>query len=185
MQFNTYTIAGVHIAAELVNNRSAELAFLTALLTRYGVHEPVVTPAPAAELRLWADQLRPIFVVTDPAAQAALAADLLVRSDCRPRLVSHDGMPHHLHYAPLDAVLAARVKALTAAGIAHLIADGGGRRLGCCQRGGCPVVFLDTSRNGRRRFCSVRCANAVNVSSHRTRKRQAAGPAEARPGAGS
>jgi hypothetical protein len=182
VQFNTYTISGVRIAVELINNPAAELSFLTSLLSQYRVHQPVVTRAVAGELQLWAGQLRPVFAATDPHAQAALAGALLVASDCRPRLVSHDDMPHHLHYTPLDAALPARVKALTAAGLAHLIADGGGPRLGCCQRGGCGVVFFDTSRNGRRRFCSVRCANAFNVSSHRARKRQAAYLTTAGPG---
>ncbi|HLU95849.1 MAG TPA: CGNR zinc finger domain-containing protein, partial [Thermobifida alba] len=41
--------------------------------------------------------------------------------------------------------------------------------LGCCARDGCRTVFVDTSRNGRRRFCSVTCANRVNVAAHRAR----------------
>ena len=36
-----------------------------------------------------------------------------------------------------------------------------------------PANFIDTSRNGRRHFCSVRCANHVNVANHRLRRRQA------------
>jgi predicted RNA-binding Zn ribbon-like protein len=38
---------------------------------------------------------------------------------------------------------------------------------------GCGTVFIDTSRNGRRHFCSVRCANQVNVANHRRRRREA------------
>ena len=63
--------------------------------------------------------------------------------------------------------------ALTAAGLAHVIDDGGGERLRACSRAGCGVVFADTSRNGRRRVCSVRCANQVNVANHRLRRRHA------------
>jgi predicted RNA-binding Zn ribbon-like protein len=37
------------------------------------------------------------------------------------------------------------------------------------------VAFADVSRNGLRRFCSVRCANVVNVTRHRVRRRAAAG----------
>ncbi|HEV3295189.1 MAG TPA: CGNR zinc finger domain-containing protein [Streptosporangiaceae bacterium] len=33
---------------------------------------------------------------------------------------------------------------------------------------------MDVSRNGRRRFCSLRCANQVNVANHRLRQRHAA-----------
>ena len=104
------------------------------------------------------------------AERAELVNDLLVESDCRPRLLLHDGLPYHLHYRPLAGDLAARVKAFTAAGLAYLIAEGWGG-LGRCQREGCATAFVDTSRNGTRRFCSVRCANQVNVSNHRVRRR--------------
>jgi predicted RNA-binding Zn ribbon-like protein len=114
-------------------------------------------------------RLRPAFGA-DADEQAALVDALLVAADCRPRLVSHDGQAPHIHEAPLDAALHLRVMALTAAGLAQLIADGFGSRLNSCHRDGCPVVFVDVSRNGRRRFCSVRCANAVNVARHRARK---------------
>ena len=74
----------------------------------------------------------------------------------------------------MRAGLVARVKALTAGGLAHMIDGGGGSRLRTCQRAGCGTAFVDTSRNGRRRFCSLTCANQVNVAKHRTRQRQAA-----------
>ncbi|WP_218158630.1 CGNR zinc finger domain-containing protein [Streptosporangium canum] len=34
---------------------------------------------------------------------------------------------------------------------------------------GCDVAYVDTSRNGRRRFCSTRCSNRVYVADHRRR----------------
>jgi predicted RNA-binding Zn ribbon-like protein len=80
-------------------------------------------------------------------------------------------LPHGL--GSVHAGLAARVKALTAAGLAHAIDDGAGSRLRACSRASCGIVFIDTSRNGRRHFCSVRCANHVNVANHRLRRRQA------------
>jgi predicted RNA-binding Zn ribbon-like protein len=89
-------------------------------------------------------------------------------------MVTHaTGQPFHFHYVSAHAGLAARVKALTAAGLAHVIDDGAGSRLRACTRAGCRIVFIDTSRNGRRHFCSVRCANQVNVANHRLRQRQA------------
>ncbi|ROO87394.1 putative RNA-binding Zn ribbon-like protein [Actinocorallia herbida] len=171
MQFNTYTAAGAHIAADLVNQPSPHAAWLTDLLSGHDVHQATADDAMVEDLRQWTLRLRPVFETTS-AQQATLVDALLIAADCHPRLVSHDGLAHHLHYAPLHAPLPARVKALTAAGLAHLIADGAGGRLGRCGRSGCPLVFLDTSRNGRRHFCSVRCANAVNVSRYRTRHRQ-------------
>jgi predicted RNA-binding Zn ribbon-like protein len=173
MQFNTYTAAGARIAADLVNDKAPDGPSLAALLDSYEIQQPAVTAAMLAELRPWASRLRHVFTAGGPAERAACADALLVAAACMPRLVSHDGLPHHLHYAPVDASLPVRVKALTAAGLAQVIADGEGHRLGQCQRDECPVVFVDTSRNGRRCFCCVRCANAVNVSRHRSRQRRA------------
>jgi predicted RNA-binding Zn ribbon-like protein len=171
VQFNTYTSSGAHIAAALVNDPMADVAAVGALLAGFDVEEPKPTEAELAELRAWTARLRSVFEPRAEAARAELVNDLLVESDCRPRLISHDGLPYHLHYKPLAGDLAARVKAFTAAGLAYLIAEGWGGRLGRCQREGCGTAFVDTSRNGTRRFCSVRCANQVNVGNYRVRHR--------------
>jgi hypothetical protein len=169
MQFNTYTAAGAHIAAGLVNDPVLTEPTLAGLLSAYSVHQPVPGPATLGLLSDWTRRLRPVFGA-GPDEQAALVDALLVAADCRPRLVRHHGQAPHIHEAPLDAALHARVMALTAAGLAQLIADGFGTRLNHCHRDGCRFVFVDVSRNGRRRFCSVRCANVVNVARHRARK---------------
>jgi predicted RNA-binding Zn ribbon-like protein len=175
MQFNTYTGAGAQIAAWMVNNPAADGPALGAALAGYDVHEPAPTVAQARALRPWTQRLRAVFEAGPVAEKAELADSLLAAADCRPRLVSHGaGLPFHLHYAPLRQQLTGRVRALTAAGLAHLIDDGHGARLGSCARPGCGIVFIDTSRNGRQRFCSVRCANQVNVARHRSRQREAA-----------
>ena len=175
MQFNTYTVAGAHIAVWLVNHSGCGAAALAAELRRREVHAPAVTMDEAAALRPWAARLREVFAAAAATDKAVLTDALLVAADCRPRLVSHGaGQPHHFHYAPVETGLAARVRALTAAGLAHVIDGGGGTRLRACDRDGCGVAFLDTSRNGRRHFCGVRCANQVNVANHRRRQRPAA-----------
>jgi predicted RNA-binding Zn ribbon-like protein len=176
MQFNTYTAAGAHIAAWLVNNPSCRAPDLAAVLESYDVHQPVTTAAQIRTLRPWVRRLRAVFEAGTVAEKAERADALLVAADCRPRLVRHGaGLPFHLHYASVRTGLPARVKALTAAGVAHVIDEGGGSRLRACDRDGCGVVFIDTSRSGRRHFCSVRCANQVNVANHRFRRRQAHG----------
>jgi predicted RNA-binding Zn ribbon-like protein len=177
MQFNTYTVAGAHIAVWLVNHPAVEAAALAAELQRREVHGAPATAAEAAALRPWAARLRAVFEAADVADKARLADALLVAADCRPRLVSHAaGQPFHFHYAPVETGLAARVRALTAAGLGHVVDGGAGARLRACDRPGCGVAFIDTSRNGRRRFCSVRCANQVNVATHRQRRRAAQPP---------
>ena len=174
MQFNTYTVAGAHIAVWLVNHPGTGAAALAAELHRHEVHGAPPTEAEATALHPWAARLREVFEAAAVADKAQLTDALLVAADCRPRLVSHGGgRPFHFHYAPVETGLAARVRALTAAGLGHVVDGGGGARLRACDRPGCGVAFIDTSRNGRRRFCSVRCANQVNVASHRQRRRAA------------
>jgi predicted RNA-binding Zn ribbon-like protein len=173
MQFNTYTVAGAHIAAWLVNNPTPEPPALAAVLNSYDVHQPAATTAQMRALRLWTRRLREVFEADTVAGKPERTDALLIAAECRPRLVSHGpGLPFHLHYAPVRTGLTARVKALTAAGLAHIIDNGEGSRLRTCSRSGCGTAFIDTSRNGRRHFCSVRCANQVNVANHRLRKRQ-------------
>lgn len=171
MQFNSYNSAGAHIAAALANEPPTDAERFAALLDGYDVHEPMPTEAQLTEIREWAARLRTVFEATTDAEQASIVDALLIASDCRPRLISHNSLPFHLHYAPLTDDLATRTKGLTAAGLAHVITEAGGQRLGSCHRAGCPTVFVDTSRNGTRHFCSVRCANIVNVANHRARRR--------------
>ena len=169
MQFNTYTSSGAHIAAALVNDPMTDAAAVGALLAGFDVEEPVPGEAELADLRNWTARLRSVFEPRAEAVRAELVNDLLVESDCRPRLISHDGLPYHLHYKPLAGDLAARVKAFTAAGLAYLIAEGWGSRLGRCQREGCATTFVDTSRNGTRRYCSTSCQNRVKTAVFRAR----------------
>ena len=174
MQFNTYTVAGAHIAVWLVNHPAPSPPDLAAMLDSYDVHQPGTNAAQIRPLRPWTQRLRELFEAATVAEKAERADALLIAADCRPRLVRHGpGLPYHFHHAPVASGLAARVKALTAAGLAHVIDDGDGLRLRTCGRAGCGTAFIDTSRNGRRHFCSVRCANQVNVARHRQRRRQA------------
>jgi predicted RNA-binding Zn ribbon-like protein len=159
----------------MANNQGADPAAFGAVLAGYDVHEPTVSWRQVRALKSWAGCLRTVFEAGTEAERAQRADALLLAADCRPRLVRHaDGLPFHLHYAPVRAGLAARVRALTAGGLAHMIDEGSGFRLRVCQRAGCETAFLDVSRNGRRRFCSLRCANQVNVANHRLRHRHAA-----------
>ncbi|MBF8192938.1 CGNR zinc finger domain-containing protein [Nonomuraea sp. K274] len=75
----------------------------------------------------------------------------------------------HLHFYSHDADVVSRAKDTSAGGLAMAMSFAGGRRLGRCDREGCATVYVDTSRNGRRRFCSLACANRVNVAAHRAR----------------
>jgi predicted RNA-binding Zn ribbon-like protein len=47
----------------------------------------------------------------------------------------------------------------------------GADRMRACESSPCQDVFIDTSRNKSRRFCSERCANRYNVAAFRERKK--------------
>jgi predicted RNA-binding Zn ribbon-like protein len=52
----------------------------------------------------------------------------------------------------------------------EVVAGASGGRLRQCAGDNCPLVFVDTSRPGNRRWCSMqRCGNRAKVAAHRTR----------------
>jgi predicted RNA-binding Zn ribbon-like protein len=56
-------------------------------------------------------------------------------------------------------------------GLAYTIAERGPERLGLCDALPCRKVFVDTTTNSSRRYCSDRCATRANVAAYRARKR--------------
>ena len=77
--------------------------------------------------------------------------------------------------APGDGPLADDYAAGASMGLAMAFLDLGAERFGTCAADGCSGVFLDTSRNRSRRYCSDRCATRENVAALRSRRRAAAG----------
>jgi predicted RNA-binding Zn ribbon-like protein len=60
---------------------------------------------------------------------------------------------------------------------ARLLIDADPARLRRCDAPGCSLWFLDTSRNGRRRWCSMaRCGNRAKVAAHYRRNRDLTPP---------
>ena len=55
--------------------------------------------------------------------------------------------------------------------LARVIGVGAAARLGTCGADERDRVFLDSSKNGSRRFCSTACQNRVKASSFRRRHR--------------
>ena len=56
-------------------------------------------------------------------------------------------------------------------GLTMAFLDLGPERFGTCASEGCSGVFIDTSRNRSRRYCSDRCATRENVAALRSRRR--------------
>jgi hypothetical protein len=168
VHFNPYGGAAAELAAALVNTDPDSTADTLLDLLREHGYKPLgaLDDTQARDLTAWAARLSPVFDHTPD--QVSLVNDLLAEAAAKPYISTHDDRPPHLHFAPEHAPTPHRVRAFTAAGLAHAVCEDPGR-LGRCARPGCRTVYVDTSRNGRRRFCTTRCANRVHVADHRTR----------------
>ncbi|MCG5213988.1 CGNR zinc finger domain-containing protein [Streptosporangium sp. KLBMP 9127] len=131
-----------------------------------------VTEEEAAELGAVAAALRVVF---DAVAAGALddAAHqvnrLLSETEARPHLDRHDGEPWHLHFHGAGGGPARDWAASCATGLAIVLGSDLHDRLGVCTAPGCDRVYVDTSRNGMRRFCSTACQNRVKSAAFRAR----------------
>lgn len=170
MEFNPYGGTAARVAAALVNAGPAAADGLVATVRAEGMSLAGLTDAQAHAVVAWAQRLRRVFDEPDVNGRVDLINQLLADSTCRPYISRHDGRPPHLHYSGEHDDQVRRIQAYTAGGLAHLVCDDPDR-MGQCMREGCGVVFVDTSRNGRRRFCSSRCATRVHVTQHRQRQR--------------
>lgn len=82
-----------------------------------------------------------------------------------------DGGRYHLAPVHSDAGPLALL-APVAEAAAKLLGEADPARLRQCDAEECALWFLDTSRNGRRRWCSMaRCGNRAKVAAHYRRKR--------------
>lgn len=132
------------------------------------------TPAEVEELRGYAARLRETFVAVDDgrADDACLGVNALLRdTQAMPVLARHDDAPWHLHFHAVDAALAPSWVAPMATGLAVVLGNPMQDRLGVCSAPACDRVFVDTSRNGTRRFCSTACQNRVKASAFRARQK--------------
>ncbi|MCF3106543.1 CGNR zinc finger domain-containing protein [Streptomyces roseoverticillatus] len=167
MHFNHYGGESARLAAELANGRLPWTPReLEPVLEAHGIVERVLTPAQAAEIWDWSRRLAACFGAQPLAQRCAEINALLADAASRPYISLHDGVPH-MHYSAVGADPAAHIKAVTAAGLSYVVCSAGPGRLGRCARGTCDRAFVDTSRNGRRSYCTVRCANNDAVARHR------------------
>lgn len=110
-------------------------------------------------------------IVDEPghAARAELLNEQLAQSSAYPRLTDHDGEGWHLHYRDDVQSLPYVLRAIISVGTSLHLVTRGMDRLGRCAASPCRNVVVDVTRNGRQRFCSVRCANRAAVRRHRAR----------------
>jgi predicted RNA-binding Zn ribbon-like protein len=95
---------------------------------------------------------------------------ILAESNALPQLVRHDDFDWHIHAVPLDAPLADRMRVEAALALVDIIRADATDRLRECEAHDCDGVLVDLSRNGSKRFCSVRCGNRMNMIAYRERQ---------------
>ena len=133
-----------------------------------------VGPDDHAQTRAVIDAWLPVVDARDATERAALLNAQMAALAAYPRLTDHDGEGWHLHYRDEDQSLAAVLAAVISVGTALHLTTRGMSRLRRCEAGEepgdpCRNVVVDVTRNGRQRFCSVRCANRAAVRRHRAR----------------
>jgi predicted RNA-binding Zn ribbon-like protein len=119
-----------------------------------------------------AEQLRAVFEYLDRGnidAAARRLNDLLAKHPANPHLANEDGV-WRLHHHRADAALLPMWTSICAEGIARMIGAQSAHRLGICVATNCDRVYVDTTKNGSRRFCSITCQNRTKTAAFRRRK---------------
>jgi predicted RNA-binding Zn ribbon-like protein len=140
------------------------------------------TEAELAEVRQARDLLRRVWTL-DRDAAALEVNEMLDTAETLPRLARHDGIDWHLHATKPDAPLAVRIRVESALALVDVIRTGETGRLRACAAADCAGLLVDLSRNGSKRFCSVRCSNRVNMIAFRERGEKVSPDGAGTPGA--
>lgn len=164
-------MTGVRLAVALVNlTEPWSIAELDSALKENWVGQVEVTQPVCDGLHQLAGGLMLVFEAPTTSTRCDAINRLLI-GRAAPFLTMHDDLPPHLHFAATEDALVERVAAFMAGSLAIFTVESGGHRLGACERRTCRNVYADTSLNGRRTYCSARCANSDAVERHRERKR--------------
>jgi predicted RNA-binding Zn ribbon-like protein len=189
VNFNSHTDAVLAVAVTLVNTltpgqargrpyappdgAALPAAARAALQADGSSDRPPLALAEGEQVGAVAAELRPVFeavAVGDVDAAARTVNALLAQTGAHPFLDRHDGEPWHLHFHGADESLATGWAAGCATGLAVVLGSAEASRLGVCTAPRCDRVYVDTSRNGTRRFCSTACQNRVKAAVFRERQ---------------
>lgn len=179
MEIDRYVGVGVTVAVDLVNilvvDRSDDVVDR---LRRVFAFDPVsaaeVEDRHSGPLASLAEELHAVIGALDRGDQDAAAAAinaLLDRSPAHPHLAKEGGS-WTLHHHPPTTELVASWTAICGEGLARLVGAGFGERAHLCEAADCRRAYVDTTKNGTRRFCSTTCQNRVKAAARRRRQAQ-------------
>lgn len=161
-------------SAGLLNAELDDIDALVRFLAgREWLHHQIVE-SDLVTLRDFQERLRPVFEASergDRAATVDALNELLEGHPITPRIFEHEPGRLHLHVANKASSVADLLISETLLGLANLVCDLGPARLGVCSAERCEQVYVDTSPNQSRRYCSDRCSSRANVAAYRARQK--------------
>ena len=179
MRLSSYSSLAVRLANTVGSvgtsaDRLTTVDDVRALLSEQPHWRRIATPSDVDGLRKLRADIRGVF--DDAAAGEEVSAvrrinTLLDITQFHPQITGHDGEDWHLHLGEGAPTVSSGYAAAASVGLATYIAENGFSRLGVCQANSCRNVFIDSSTNVSRRYCSDRCATRANVAAYRARQR--------------
>lgn len=188
MAFDGHVLTLVEVAARLVNELTPghrgghpcdaptgkdRIEATARALGGDGRRTPDVSATDADALMHHATDMRHAFRAAhddDLARAAATINMLLARTGARPQLDPQPGGGWHVHFHGTNDTLATGWAAGCSTGLALALGSNLAGRLGLCDADRCDRVYVDTSKNSSRRFCSTTCQNRTKAAAHRARK---------------
>jgi len=165
-------------SAALLNASLTDRDSVVAHLASRAWLQPQVGDRDVVVLRRFQKDLRKAFeasAVDDAQGVVDVLNSLLERHPITPRIADHNPAHLHIHVANRAASVADLLIGESLLGLANLVCDLGPTRLGICAASPCTNVYVDTSPNQSRRYCSERCSSRANVAAYRARQKAAAG----------
>ena len=175
MDYDTYGSGAVELAIDLANAALEPAGAVETFLTSHaewfssGTALELSTRDTAAVART-ARLVRSVALAESRDDVLTRLNELLALARPRPYATDHDG-ELHLHYAGADAPALEQLTTTVAMGLSQVVVQHGWQRLGVCSAEGCDDVYVDTSRNASRRYCSNTCASRSTVAAYRARRK--------------
>ena len=165
-------------SANLLNAELADRDDLVAHLSNRQWLHPSCTDRDTGLLRRFQRELRPVFEASDSDDVSGVIRglnELMEKYPITPMISDHDPDDLHLHVASRADSVSQLLIGEALLGLATLVCDLGPTRLGVCAEAKCEAVYVDTSPNQSRRYCSERCSSRANVAAYRARQKAVAG----------
>jgi len=170
MQLNPYGEYAVLLAASLANQWPEDRDGIEERTREVGMTMPF--PNLETDHTLVRSVIDDWLAVVDAPSdqQRALLLNVqLATAAAYPRLVDHDNEGWHLHYRDDGQSMPQVLRSVICTGTALHLTTRGMHRLHRCEADPCVNVVVEITRNGRQRYCSVRCANRAAVRRHRAK----------------